>query len=473
MRVAAAIPPGLLAFGAALCLTAAVTAAGLTPGGAVRLWAAAMLGSGGQLPWASVATGYPPIPLVTATALQAMVPSAPAPALLAAAVFGLLAMLFVRALRKADLPRPLLVVAAPLILLHPFLLRAVLGGPAEMFLALFLYFFGLSLFDLRERTQVREIMTTGLSLLGLAFSHPLGAVSAAAAVPLLAFAVRPSFAATSAINTVLALIFPALAGAGAFAYLRWAFPGESLAVDPGEGSRFAAWAADAAIAMAAPLPFFAAFWVRRRRPQLMPILIFAAVVGLAALFAAMIPFGDPRSVAVAAPILSAVVLARVSVARENRLAVVLLLLGGCLAGAPGWKFIEGMATDPAGYSTTESQRLDALALGNAIRGRYGVLIDAVNTPAVVLGRGDAAGLLPPRSESFALALMRGRPNAPFIAVPDPRGDAGDRLNQAFPHLYRQGLPGYRLIFQNRTWRLFARERPDVEGIDSAEARFDP
>jgi hypothetical protein len=43
-------------------------------------------------------------------------------------------------------------------------------------------------------------------------------------------------------------------------------------------------------------------------------------------------------------------------------------------------------------------------------------------------------------------------------VSDPQIGIGaqDRLNKAFPQLYRRGATGYRLIFENAGWRLFAR-----------------
>jgi hypothetical protein len=51
-----------------------------------------------------------------------------------------------------------------------------------------------------------------------------------------------------------------------------------------------------------------------------------------------------------------------------------------------------------------------------------------------------------------------RIETPFVAVPDPQIGigAGDRLNKAFPLLYRRGAPGYRLVYENANWRLFAR-----------------
>ncbi len=81
--------------------------------------------------------------------------------------------------------------ATLLIALHPALLRAVIAGPGDMFLAAFLLMLCLSLYDLRARSGTSEVMNVGLALMGLAFSHPMGAVFAFAAVPFLAFAVRP------------------------------------------------------------------------------------------------------------------------------------------------------------------------------------------------------------------------------------------------------------------------------------------
>ena len=106
----------------------------------------------------------------------------------------------------------------------------------------------------------------------------------------------------------------------------------------------------------------------------------------------------------------------------------------------------------------DRERIDALNLGHATLGRDGVLVDTFNAPAVVLGRGHARGLLAPQGETFELTMLFARIDAPFVAVPDPHSAAGaqDQLNKAFPKLYRFGAPGYRLVYQNPTWRLFAR-----------------
>ena len=113
-----------------------------------------------------------------------------------------------------------------LIAFHPALLRAVVAGPADMFLAAFLLMLCLALYDLRARSGTSEVMDVGLALMALAFSHPMGAAFAFAAVPFLAFAVRPMLVANSAFNVVVALIFPTFFAIAAFSYVSWIFPGD-------------------------------------------------------------------------------------------------------------------------------------------------------------------------------------------------------------------------------------------------------
>ncbi len=71
------------------------------------------------------------------------------------------------------------------------------------------------------------------------------------------------------------------------------------------------------------------------------------------------------------------------------------------------------------------------------------MADIDNAPAFVLGRGRARGILGPQSEPFTLAMLFARIDTPFVAVPDPQSNAGanDRLDKAFPQLFREGAAG--------------------------------
>jgi hypothetical protein len=216
------------------------------------------------------------------------------------------------------------VAAALLLAFHPTLLRAAIAGPAEMLLAGFLYLLGSALYDLRARSGAPEVMAVALALLGLTFSHPMGAAFACAAVPLLVFAVRPELVASSAFNVVIALVFPTAFCVGAFAYMSWVFPGSgwSFLMAPAEGiatwsvaasQRFgggltgslaldAGFGAALALALGAPLVLVAIAWVYRRRPLVAPAAVMIALTGAATFIAVATGlFGDPAAIAVVRP----------------------------------------------------------------------------------------------------------------------------------------------------------------------------
>jgi hypothetical protein len=217
--------------------------------------------------------------------------------------------------------------------------------------------------------------------------------------------------------------------------------------------------------LGAPLAIVTLGMVRRRRPLLAPALVFiATMITAGAIMVATGLFGDPTAIAVAAPVLTAIVVARAPVLRERLWLFLLLLVLGWFGGVASLAII-----DPATVTRVsaviegrngDTERLDALAAGGAMIGHDGILADTDNAPAIVLGRGRASGLFDPSSEPFELALLFARLDAPFVAVPDPHSATGanDRLNKTFPALYRDGAPGYHVIYQNTTWRLLALSR---------------
>jgi hypothetical protein len=215
-----------------------------------------------------------------------------------------------------------------------------------------------------------------------------------------------------------------------------------------------------ALAVGAPLAVVMLTLVRRRRPLVAPAAVFVASAILATAVSVLSGFfGNPAALVVAAPVLSAGMMTRVPAARERLVLVLCLLVIGWLGGFLSLALVDPLTIN-ALQSASASERLDALAAGGAARGHDGVLTDVNNAPAFVLGRGNASGILSPQSEAFVLAQLFGRVDSPFVAVPDPQSTTGanDRLDTVFPTLFRDGLPGYRLIYQNNTWRLFGREK---------------
>lgn len=484
-RSLAAAPLASLAFVAILLLGAVAVSHGMIADDALRLWAGASTAADGQVPFGRIVAAYPTLPFLT-TALVAWLapPLAPAPALVAAGVLAVIAAYCFTAFRAIAVPKLPAAAATLLIALHPAVLRAVVAGPSDMFLAAFLLMFCLALYDLRARSGTSEVMRVGLALMGLAFSHPLGAAFAFAAMPLLAFAVRPALVVHSPFNVVVALIFPTIFAISAFSYASWIFPGEgwtffaaptqslslwtaALVRMTGENlsgllTLYASLAMAMALAIGAPIAPVMLSLVFRRRPLVVPAALFVgAAIAATAISTMTGVFGDPAAIVIAAPMLAAVVVLRVPVARERLGLTLALLLWGWFGGFASLVLIDPVTVNYFGAALGGSgERFDALTAGGAATGDDGVLVDIENAPAFVLGRGRVDGIFGPQSENFALAFLFARIDTPFVAVPDPQSGAGanDRIDKAFPNLFREGAPGYRLVYQNNTWRLFARSK---------------
>ena len=483
-RALAAAPIAALAFVAILALAAMAVGHGLLSDDALRLWAGASIAADGQVSLGRIVAAYPTLPFLTTTLVAWLAPAdTPAPVLAAAGLLGIFAAICFAAFRKARLAKSTAAVATLLIALHPALLRAVVAGPSDMFLAAFLLMFCRALYDLGARSGTSEVMSVGLALMALAFSHPVGAAFAFAAVPFLVFALRPGLVAHSAFNVVLVLVFPTVFAIAAFSYVSWIFPGDgwtflaaptqslslwTAAVARVFGDRlseslslYASLAMAVALMIGAPIAPIMLLMVRRRRPLVVPAEIFFGIAITAAALSVMTGFfGDPAAIVTAAPIMAASTVIRVPVAHERPGLTIALLLWGWLGGIAGLILVD---PSTVGYLRGAaviggSARLDALTAGGAVSRDDGVLIDADNAPAFVLGRGRVRGLLGPQSEAFALAILFDRIDTPLVAVPDPQSSTGanDRLDKAFPNLFSEGAPGYRVLYQNNTWRIFTR-----------------
>jgi hypothetical protein len=489
----------LAVFVAVFAVSRSATTAGLVPDGAVMLWASAIAAGDREMPIGRMVAAYPTVPFLATALLEFATPArTPIPVLLTGAVLALFAGGLLVSFRRTGMALAGAALAVLLIVLHPAMLRAAIAGPSEIIFAIFLFLLGRALFDLRARSGAPEVMAVALSLLGLTFSHPLGAAIACAAIPLFVVSIRPELLSNRPFNLLLALLFPTAFCVAAFCYMSWVFPGSgwTFLIAPAEG--VATWAAAfsdlfgrglsgwlafdagvavvAALLLAAPIVPVAMVWIRRRRPLLSPALMIVAMTAAAAGIAVATGlFGDPAAAAVMPPILAAIVIVQIPPVRE-RLAVMLALL------ALGWfGGIAGLAiSDPGGTvnvavalagRNVDIARVAAIDLGKATVGRDGILVDTLNAPAVVLGRGRARGLLSPSGEAFTLGILFSRIDSPFVAVPDPLIGTGaqDRLNKAFPQLYRHGAAGYHVIYDNAGWRLF--ERTTIASGQPAPAAY--
>jgi hypothetical protein len=492
-RTLAATPIASFAFVVMLALAAFAVRNGLIADDALRLWAGASTAADGQVPIGRIVAAYPTLPFLTTTFVAWLAPAGtPAPALVAAGLLALIAAFCFLSFRKAGLPIAAAGIVTLLVAFHPALLRAVVAGPSDMFLAAFLLMLCLALYDLRARSGTSEVMGVGLALMALAFSHPMGAAFAFASVPFMAFAVRPLLVASSAFNVVIALVFPTLFMVAAFTYVSWVFPGDGWTFFAAPAESLSLWTAavtrlfgdglsgfltvgaslamGTALAVGAPVAVVMVALVHRRRPLVVPAVVFAAIAIAATAISVLSGFfGDPTALVVAAPVLAAAVVIRMPVARERLGLAIALLMLGWLGGLVSLALVDPITVNRlyAVFERGGTEDADALAAGGAAIGRDGVLVDVDNAPAFELGRGRARGILGPQSEPFALAMLFARIDTPFVAVSDPQSSAGvnDQLNKAFPSLFRSGPPGYRVIYQNNTWRLFARIKNDPDHRD--------
>jgi hypothetical protein len=485
-RALTVAPIASLAFVAILAFSAVAVRNGLIADDALRLWAGASTAADGQVPIGRIVAAYPTLPFLTTTLVAWLTPAdTPAPALVAAGLLALIVAFCFQSFCKAGLPTAAAGVVTLLVAFHPALLRAVVAGPSDMFLAAFLLMLCLALYNLRARSGTPEVMAVGLALMGLAFSHPMGAAFAFAAVPFLAFVVRPVLVASSAFNVVIVLIFPTFFAVAAFSYVSWIFPGDGWSFFAAPAESLSLWTAavagvfgtglsgfltfdaslamGAALAIGAPIAVVTLALAYRRRPLVVPGVVFVAIAIAATAISVLSGFfGDPTAIVVAAPVLAAAVVIHVPVARERLGLTIALLVLGWLGGLVSLALVDPITLNyfHAAAGRGGSERVDALAAGGAAVGHDGVLADVDNAPAFVLGRGRAGGIFGPESEPFALAMLFSRIDAPFVAVPDPQSETGlgDRLDKAFPSLFRDGAPDYRVIYQNNTWRLFARSK---------------
>ena len=148
-----------LAFVAVMLLAATAMRVGLVSDDAVRLWAGAITAGSGEIPIGRIVAAYPSIPFLSTTLVALITPDwTPAPVLVAAAVFALMIGSGLSGFAMSDCRSGPRALPRSLIGSHPILLRAVIGGPADVFLAVFLFMTGSALYDLRAHSTASEVM---------------------------------------------------------------------------------------------------------------------------------------------------------------------------------------------------------------------------------------------------------------------------------------------------------------------------
>ena len=84
------------------------------------------------------------------------------------------------------------------------------------------------------------------------------------------------------------------------------------------------------------------------------------------------------------------------------------------------------------------------------------MIDERHAPEVLVARGDAKGMILSFTDEFKIALNHGKPDVEQIVVPDPETPFGkkDKIGLRYPEMFEKGMPGYRMVYSYRKWRVY-------------------
>lgn len=424
---------------------------------------------------ADVVTAYPPLPLVLSIPFAYLaIPGVFAGALATAFVTAMFATALFRSMRSRRFSWWAAQVAVLCVVASPLMLQALIAGPGAMLLVLAMLMLALGLFGLAEKGAAPDVMLTGFALLLMAFVHPFGMILAAACLPALAVAAPPAALMRAPVSLFLVLAFPLGFSILAFGYVRWLFGADpfgfiATAGSPafgivGGGASLAAACLRAFLAVILAAPVITAFfvWTRTRRPTVIAgVALVGIIVGAVFL---QIAFGGQRDqVLILAACLPVAAVCAMQAPRSHvyELYICILLVAGIAGGRVAVSAYAAAGDAPQAAAARAAARTETLQFGEILRQAEGLLIDTSAHPEFVAARGTAKGLVVPGEPDFELQLKTRQLTSPFIAVRRSGvTHTPDRLNVTFPDLYDSGAPGYRLVYGQDGWRVYARLTPE-------------
>lgn len=429
-------------------------------------------------------TAYPILPLVIDMGF-ALVPGLggmPPPLLVNVLALTLAAGLWVRMLMAGGHRWGWALMTAGLMAAGPALsLSVATGGMAPLGLLPFTIAVSAAL-RLQRRGEVNAMISLGVSLALLAVTDAAGAYLVLAAIPFIALMLPPGMVARSASGSMLVVLFPVMFTGLAMFYVNWVFGGSPLAfaagvdaaikgsaarigdsvwlLGPG-GSIMTALAAGSVLMLASapllPVGLLLADAGARKVLALLSAMVLVAV----GLTSATWFLGDPGRVLT---YLMPVAVLAASVSGPHRLRGLWMAALALVGLAGGWA-AQGIAGDAGtdawrramiGTAPPGNTGLYDIALGRYLRALEDVAIDGLTAGAVVPARGTADGLVLPSNDRLKADLITGQLRSTYVALRDPASSAGtrDRLSQALPDLWQNGMAGAVLIYDRGGWRVW-------------------
>lgn len=435
-----------------------------------------LLTSSGQISFPDVMISYPSAPLALMIVLHWPLSlfGAFMPSVLSALLAALLVAGWFGGFRSTGLGQGASLGAAAMIGGNPLFLRAAAEGISALLPICGLWMLAKGMLNLRREPGVNNLILISFALVLLSASGPLGLVIALSSVPFLALIAASELIAQSVIGFYLVFLFPLAFSAGGFVFLNWMFSGDPLhflksgLASPGverltEAAQMPAGMV--ALTVAGTLLTSAlALWglVRHHRFEVAGR-GFVAVLGtlVTAICIARLVHVLPAP-ALTASLGCGVTAACVPLWARHRSMRAIILPAVALSFVAG-VLVLGLDASTGAARLRQAALMHRLGtsdpttegLAGVLRGKSGILFDASAAPAVVAERGSARGISGAQSHAFQLAALTHQLKSPVLVVRSVQSTKGaDTLGRAFPELFRSGAPGYRLVFDSPTWRVF-------------------
>lgn len=380
--------------------------------------------------------------------------------------------------------RALLIVLAAA---NPLFLWAVTNGSEKALSLLMYYLFCFAVLRTLLQRDSRAIIMLASALAGYFFVDERAFFLVVAFLPLIPLVAPPSMLRESALSVFFVIILPVALAVASWFYLNWIFHGAARTFLTAPNSSFlgellhsgestwlvsfgGTWAASTLIALLLALAAFpgllwqaAVVWrsPRLRRGVLTFFLVPVLAVGVSTNSYFIGHPADMLFLLNAGFMVGLLLLPRAKL-RQKAMAAGFLLLGDLVGGLlfywyPSqdmlhWRLVLTGQERDVGYA--EERDLGRFLAVN----RLPTLLDERAGYRIIAARGDTRGLVLSYMPEFKLALQRADPAVAQIVVSDPRQRRADMdaVTQQYPELYRDGLPGYRLIFRSRDWHVYRR-----------------
>ena len=411
----------------------------------------------------------------------------PAPTLACAFVLAILTCAWLQGLIQAGYLWPTAMGLVALLICNPVFISEVTRGLSAVILALACWFVATLAFRLRARGTVVDLLGYSFGLAILALSHPLGILLSLSLAAFTIVFLGPQDNKYSNFGAHLTVLFPLLLVLSGAIYVSWLFTGDprylfhglSLELDeltiehvqlPFESLLHLNGLTTIPLHLVlvlvnAPILIFGPWILRRRLPRLLPLLALAICVPLASAMSLAFEIPPQPLLSVAALLGFAAASLTILPIDQNRS---LLAAGLSICGLAGGLLTFTLLPDPEnrawlsalqGQEQVQDEPAD-LTLGRALIGRTDVLIDTRAAPALLAGRRSAKGLLTPHDPKFEFVRMTKTLDTQFVAVryADIGRRDGDAVHEIFPHLYKDGMAGYALVYDQSGWRVYQKNR---------------